>query len=166
MALEDRRVCPASRGRSAGAVMAGRASRSPARPFCSMPSRDLATPSSSSAMRRCWPGRGAKVICEVQPELQPLLSQLDGVTVIASGEPLPAFDLHCPLLSLPLAFKTQPETIPAAIPYLAAPAERVAYWRDRLPPGGPRAGFVWSGSAVAQERRQPVDRAGASRRVV
>jgi tetratricopeptide (TPR) repeat protein len=93
-------------------------------------------------------GRGAKVICEVQPELQPLLSQLEGVTVIASGAPLPAFDLHCPLLSLPFAFKTQPETIPAAIPYLAAPVERVAYWRDRLPPGRPRAGFVWSGSSA------------------
>jgi tetratricopeptide (TPR) repeat protein len=90
--------------------------------------------------------RGAKVICEVQPELQPLLSQLEGVTVVASGTPLGAFDLHCPLLSLPFAFKTRPETIPAAIPYLAAPAERVAYWRDRLPPGRSRAGFVWAGS--------------------
>ena len=89
--------------------------------------------------------RGAKVICEVQPELQPLLSQFEGITVIACGDPLPAFDLHCPLLSLPLAFRTQPGTIPAAIPYLSAPAERLAYWRDRLPPGRPRAGFVWSG---------------------
>jgi Flp pilus assembly protein TadD len=91
-------------------------------------------------------GRGAKVLCEVQPELLPLLSQLPGVTVVAAGERLPAFDLHCPLLSLPLAFGTQPGTIPAAIPYLVAPAERVAAWRDRLPPGRPRAGFVWSGS--------------------
>ena len=90
--------------------------------------------------------RGAKVICEVQPELLPLLSQLSDVTVAAAGERLPAFDLHCPLLSLPLAFATQPGTIPAAIPYLTAPAERVAAWRDRLPPGRPRAGFVWSGS--------------------
>jgi tetratricopeptide (TPR) repeat protein len=90
-------------------------------------------------------GHGAKVICEVQPELQPLLSQLEGVTVTAAGAPRPAFDRHCPLLSLPLAFRTRPETIPAAIPYITAPAERVAHWRDRLPPGRPRAGFVWSG---------------------
>jgi tetratricopeptide (TPR) repeat protein len=91
---------------------------------------------------------GAKVICEVQPELQPLLSQLPDVTVIASGRMRPAFDLHTPLLSLPLAFKTQAGTIPYALPYLAAPAERVADWRDRLPPGRPRAGFVWSGSST------------------
>jgi tetratricopeptide (TPR) repeat protein len=93
-------------------------------------------------------GRGAKVVCEVQPELQPLLAQLENgqdITIIAKGTPLPAFDLHCPLLSLPLAFGTQPLTIPAAVPYLAAPAERLAEWRDRLAPGGPRVGFVWSG---------------------
>jgi tetratricopeptide (TPR) repeat protein len=89
--------------------------------------------------------QGAKVVCEVQPELQPLLSQLEGVAVIASGAPLPAFDLYCPLLSLPLAFGTKLQTIPAA-PYLAAPAEREEYWRGRLPPGRPRVGFVWSGS--------------------
>jgi Tfp pilus assembly protein PilF len=89
--------------------------------------------------------QGAKVICEVQPQLQPLLSQFEGITVMASGEPRPPFDLHCPLLSLPLAFGTKSETIPAAIPYLAAPAERLAWWRERLPPGRPRAGFVWSG---------------------
>lgn len=90
-------------------------------------------------------GRGAKVICEVQPELQPLLSQLEGVTVVAAGEPLPAYDLHCPLLSLPFACRTRCETIPAAIPYLAASPERVAVWRDRLPQAQLRAGFVWSG---------------------
>jgi tetratricopeptide (TPR) repeat protein len=89
--------------------------------------------------------RDATVICEVQPELLPLLSQLKDIKVIASGQPLPAFDLHCPMLSLPFALKTRSDSIPAPIPYLAAAAERLAYWRDRLPPGRPRAGFVWSG---------------------
>src|SRR5271169_292685 len=91
--------------------------------------------------------RGAKVVCEVQGELRSLLSQFDGIEFIAEGEPLPRFDLHCPLLSLPLAFGTRLETIPAFVPYLAAPAERLAYWRDRLPQSGLRAGFVWSGSS-------------------
>jgi tetratricopeptide (TPR) repeat protein len=94
--------------------------------------------------------RGARVICEVQPALQPLLSQLENigdVTVVPVGEPLPAFDLHCPLLSLPFVLGTQLETIPAAIPYLAAPPERLEVWRQRLPPARRRAGFVWSGSS-------------------
>jgi Tfp pilus assembly protein PilF len=90
--------------------------------------------------------RGARVICEVQPELKSLLAQLGGVEVVAKGDTLPPFDLHCPLLSLPLAFGTWQETIPAPVPYLAAPAARRAHWRDRLPQGGPLAGFVWSGS--------------------
>lgn len=93
-------------------------------------------------------GLGADVICEVQPELQPLLSQLDGITVVAAGEALPAFDLHCPLLSLPLAFRTQIESVPASLSYLTAPAERHDHWQRRLPPGPARAGFVWSGSAT------------------
>ncbi len=97
-------------------------------------------------------GRGAKVTCEVQPELLLLLAQheniiLKDVVFVAAGESRPAFDLHCPLLSLPLAFGTQPGTIPAAVPYLAASAERQAYWRDRVPPGRLRAGFVWSGQS-------------------
>jgi len=91
--------------------------------------------------------QGARVVCEVQGELLALLAQLDGVEVVACGAPLPNFDLHCPLLSLPLAFGTRPETIPASVPYLAAPAERLDHWRDRLPAGRLRAGFVWSGSS-------------------
>jgi hypothetical protein len=91
-------------------------------------------------------GRGAKVICEVQPELRPLLTGLADAVVIAAGEPLPAFDLHCPLLSLPLACRTQLETIPADVPYLAVAAEQLAHWRDRLPQAAPSVGFVWSGS--------------------
>ena len=92
-------------------------------------------------------GRGAKVTCEVQPQLHALLSQLEGVEVIAEGEPLPRFDLHCPLLSLPLAFGTTADTVPSRMPYLVPAADHLAYWRDRLAGGGPRAGFVWSGSS-------------------
>ena len=90
--------------------------------------------------------RGAKIILEVQRELVPLLSGLSDVAaVIARGEPLPAFDLHCPLLSLPLAFATEPATIPADSPYLAAPDDRIAVWRNRLPKARPLIGLVWSG---------------------
>jgi len=95
--------------------------------------------------------RGARVICEVQPELVSLLVQLDGVEIVAKGSALPSFDLHCPFLSLPFAFGTELATIPAQVPYLAAPEARAARWRDRfgeegLGEGRPRVGFVWSGS--------------------
>jgi hypothetical protein len=55
--------------------------------------------------------RGATVILEVQPSLVSLLGSLDGVTrIIAKGDPLPGFDFHCPLMSLPHAFNTAPDT--------------------------------------------------------
>ena len=75
---------------------------------------------------------GAGVIVEVQGELKPLLAGLDGVTVIARGDALPAFDVHCPLGSLPLALKTELASVPAAIPYLRASEDRLAKWRSRL----------------------------------
>src|SRR5262249_27510951 len=93
--------------------------------------------------------RGAKVMLEVQRPLLRLATGIPGVTVIARGDPLPAFDTHCPLLSLPLAFGTTLESIPAAMPYLTVAPERAAHWRTRLA-GGPglKVGLAWAGSAV------------------
>jgi tetratricopeptide (TPR) repeat protein len=94
--------------------------------------------------------QGATVLLEVQPELKPLLAGLAGVAaVIAQGEALPPFDLHCPLGSLPLACKTELATVPAEIPYLRAPEERVARWRSRLEQvRSPRVALAWSGRAA------------------
>jgi hypothetical protein len=59
---------------------------------------------------------------------------------------LPPFDYHCPLLSLPLAFGTRLETIPADIPYVFSDSVRVGEWRDRLgKKTRPRIGVAWSG---------------------
>ena len=92
--------------------------------------------------------RGARVILEVQASLVRLLRSLPGVEqVIARGDALPGYDSHCPLLSLPRAFSTQLETIPAKHPYLWADAAAAAAWNDRLPvDGGFRVGLVWAGS--------------------
>jgi hypothetical protein len=71
--------------------------------------------------------------------------------VIARGGALPAFDCHCPLLSLPLAFQTQLGSIPAFPGYLAAPSDKVGRWRIRLgEKKRPRIGLVWSGYAGHQ----------------
>jgi hypothetical protein len=58
------------------------------------------------------------------------------------------------LLSLPLAFGTELDTIPADVPYIAAPEERVVKWRDRLgPPTSPRVGIAWAGSPTNRNDR-------------
>ena len=94
--------------------------------------------------------KGARVILEVQPTLRPLLSDICGpYQVLSQGEPLPGFDFHCPLLSLPLAFNTRLESIPCLIPYLSARAPAVKKWKEKLGQNdahGPRVGFVWSGN--------------------
>jgi tetratricopeptide (TPR) repeat protein len=99
--------------------------------------------------------RGAEVIFEVQPSLHRLLSGAKGASrVIARGEPLPRFDLHCPIMSLPLAFNTSLDTIPAEVPYLDAPIDRLHMWDARLPPSGKlRVAFAWAGNAT-HERDQ------------
>jgi tetratricopeptide (TPR) repeat protein len=91
--------------------------------------------------------RGARVILEVEEPLRQLMSGVSGVWYCAAkGETLPDFDLHCPLLSLPLAFGTRLETIPTATPYLRAGADE-RDWEARLPPGDrPRIGLAWSGN--------------------
>ncbi len=65
---------------------------------------------------------GATVIMEVQPSLKNLLRHLPGVTdIVAQGEELPDFDLHCPLLSLPLACNTTLHSIPVGNDNIHAP---------------------------------------------
>jgi tetratricopeptide (TPR) repeat protein len=92
-------------------------------------------------------GRGARVIFEVQEPLRTLMGSLDGPEkVIARGEPLPAFDMQCPLLSLPLALHTRLDTIPAVVPYVKASPQAVMAWQRRL--GSmrrPAIGLAWAG---------------------
>lgn len=93
--------------------------------------------------------RGARVLLEVQPPLLPLMAGLPGAAaVLARGEPLPPFDLHCPLLSLPGRFETSLDTIPSPGRYLHTPAHKVTRWRKALGPRRtPRVALVWSGNA-------------------
>jgi tetratricopeptide (TPR) repeat protein len=94
--------------------------------------------------------RGARVILEVQDAVHALLSGIDGVSLCLpkSADALPDFDLHCPLSSLPLAFKTQLETSPAVPCYLPpVPKARLQEWQARLGSHDSlRVGLVWSGN--------------------
>lgn len=90
--------------------------------------------------------RGARVVLEVQPQLKGLLTGLAGVTtLISQGEALPPFDLHCPLLTLPLALGLDLQHLPVAHAYVRAEPTRVAEWAGRLGAGRPKVGLVWSG---------------------
>jgi tetratricopeptide (TPR) repeat protein len=94
--------------------------------------------------------RGARVVLVVQDPLHGLLSEMDGVShcaPVSAVSSLPAFDFHCPISSLPLAFGTRLDTIPSAVPYLpSAATSRVQAWENRLGARTRlRVGLVWSG---------------------
>ena len=92
--------------------------------------------------------RGGRVIVVCQKTLLPLLAGCEGVErLVAQGDPLPPFDVHAPLLSLPRIFSTTLETVPADVPYLQAEPRLVEQWRrelDDLP--GFCVGIAWQGS--------------------
>ncbi|WP_458763770.1 tetratricopeptide repeat protein [Cupriavidus basilensis] len=92
---------------------------------------------------------GARIVLRVQEPLRALLADFPGVSaVIGQSEAVPAFDYHCPLLSLPYALWKVSTAIPAATPYLHADAARRARWAAWLGEDTrrPRVGVVWSGS--------------------
>jgi hypothetical protein len=94
--------------------------------------------------------RGARVILVVERPLHSLLSGLPGVSLCLpfSDVPLPAFDMHCPVGTLPLIFGTRLDTIPSATSYLPSPGEaRIRVWEGHLGPRDRlRVGLVWSGN--------------------
>jgi tetratricopeptide (TPR) repeat protein len=94
--------------------------------------------------------RGGRVILDCPKELVRLLRKAPGVdSIIATGDAQPRFDCHCPLLSLPLAFSTDLNAIPAEIPYLSPDLAAVAQWKSRIESTATafKVGLVWAGSA-------------------
>ena len=95
-------------------------------------------------------GLGANVILEVPEALTGLMKNMAGISqLVIKGEELPFFDYQCPLLSLPLAFKTNLDTIPNPSRYINLDnfPNKIMEWKVRL--GSklkPRVGLVWSGN--------------------
>jgi len=100
-----------------------------------------------------------RVLLQVPQKMIHLLTPLsDIMEIFAEGASLPKFDLHCPLGSLPGAFRTTRETIPAPV-IPALDEDRVAKWRDLLPPSGLRVGICWQGNPsypADRERSAPL----------
>jgi len=113
---------------------------------------------------RSW---GARVLLEVPQPLHRLLQGLDGVDqLLVQGQARGSFDLHCPLMSLPLAVQTYAASAPpddqavtftnAKSAYLVADSGLRSQWHATLtalenaqtqtPDRRPCVGIVWRGS--------------------
>ncbi len=93
--------------------------------------------------------RGARVILGCRPELGRLMAGCAGVAeVLVAGQRTPPFDLHCPLLSLPLFCGTNTlADVPAEVPYLRVSDDIARAWKERVPRGGQRkVGLSWAGN--------------------
>jgi len=97
--------------------------------------------------------RGGFPILQVQPPVERLIRSLEVVrfgraeVTLLGAEP-PAFDLECPLMSLPAVFQTTLETTPSTCPYLHADPEQVLQKLAAYPSlhSGPRIGVAWAGN--------------------
>lgn len=90
---------------------------------------------------------GAEVRLGARPRLERLLQRLDGEAIIVrDGERVPDFDLHLPLMSVPLVLGFDPDKTPAEVPYLAAEPALVERWASRLPSATLRVGVAWQGN--------------------
>jgi hypothetical protein len=96
--------------------------------------------------------RGANVILRCPPTLRALLASVPGVSsTVSAEEPLPAFDAHCSLLSLPRLLEVTKDSLPARVPYVAVDGAQLERWRGlvRGAGGGLRVGLVWSSQPLA-----------------
>jgi tetratricopeptide (TPR) repeat protein len=100
--------------------------------------------------------QGATVILECQRPLYRLLTRCPGIDeLVARGDPLPPFDVHVSVLSLPHFLRTRMDTIPANVPYLSADPALVEQWRPELAAQpGFKIGINWEGSSAAQDPRR------------
>jgi tetratricopeptide (TPR) repeat protein len=96
--------------------------------------------------------KGAMFVLRVQSSLKALLTgQFKETVVVAGDDPLPPHDFQCPLMSLPGELGTRLDSIPANVPYLKAPPEKLDTWRKVFAKApGPKIGLVWSGNAKHQ----------------
>ena len=111
--------------------------------------------------------RGGRVVVLAPAPLVRLLATAPGVDeVVGPQDPLPAFELQCSLFSLPHLFGTRLDTVPAPIPYLAAP-ERADPGLEAIlarPGPGRKVGLVWAGNPENRNdglRSIPLDLLGA-----
>lgn len=98
--------------------------------------------------------KARKVIVAAHPAMCRLLETIKELTVVSIRDvPLPDFDVYCPLLSLPRAFATRLENIPAMVPYLTPNAVEQARWASRTGGDALKVGIVWAGNRATKRDR-------------
>ena len=93
----------------------------------------------------------ATVNLECPRELSGLLQHLPGVArTITRGDPIPPFDVHCPLMSLPRALALSADSIPSQTPYMQVDENLRQRWARRLQTyqHSFNVGIVWAGSRI------------------
>jgi FkbM family methyltransferase len=95
--------------------------------------------------------RARRVIVAAHPSTRRLLESIDGISIVSIRDvPLPDFDVHCPLLSLPRAFATRLDSIPGCMPYLSADPSEQARWNRPIDGTALRVGIVWAGNPATK----------------
>jgi Flp pilus assembly protein TadD len=89
-------------------------------------------------------GIAATFVCPAK--LHRLLGRREGVRFVEKPPEGEAFDAQIPISSLPRAFSTRLDNVPAAIPYLNAEPELQRSWAARLGESGFKIGVVWQGN--------------------
>lgn len=98
--------------------------------------------------------RGATLYLELRDSLVTLVEGFAGVDqVIEYGKPLPEFDLHVPLLSLPHILGVELADLPADQAYLKADPYRIKHWQEHIETDKPAVGFVWAGNPNVKNDR-------------
>jgi Flp pilus assembly protein TadD len=99
--------------------------------------------------------QGGTVVAACQRPLLGILETCPGIDrLVAKDSPLPEFDVHAPLLSLPRLLGTTLENVPADIPYLLPDARLVDFWRRELGAFETfKIGIAWQGSTTYREDR-------------
>src|SRR5262249_27741321 len=101
--------------------------------------------------------RGARVVIDAPEVLQRLAATLDcDCSVVARGQPLPFFDVHCPLMSLPRLLGVTLADLPGQIPYLRADPPAISRWSRRLCAAGARLRLESCGAAIPSTLRTDI----------
>ena len=89
---------------------------------------------------------GADATVECRPNMHALLKQVPGVRLVTKIDPAEHFDYQAHLFSLPRAFKTRAESVPAQVPYIFPDPALTAKWAGRLGGEGFKIGIAWQGN--------------------